>query len=115
MDPLYENKTLQKQQILKYKKDEEHRNIDKVKSMEEGILKKIVDKESSNKFSHLFFETSQNHRVRLKGGFPRKMETINIPAYSSTIQIVNVLGNIWRSLKQDWSNLECLPFKMRNV
>ena len=108
--PFYKNTGIASQKSIEYEKNDENRNMDKLKALEEGVLNNFedstnlkIENRSSISFLSMSNETSFSHKIELKGGFPRKLNTINIPAFSSSISQVNLMGNIWRSLTNDWS------------
>ena len=108
--PFYKNTGIASQKSIEYEKNDENRNMDKLKALEEGVLNNFedstnlkIENRSSISFLSMSNETSFSHKIELKGGFPRKLNTINIPAFSSSISQVNLMGNIWRSVTNDWA------------
>ena len=63
--------------------------------------------------SNINFKTKKNrlrrNLLKLRGGLARKQKDIIIPAFSSSLKRVNLLGNIWRSIGKDWSLFNAHP------
>ena len=76
---------------------------------------KKIDTKIKNKSrkSNIIFKTKKNrlrrNLLKLKGGMARKQNNISVPALSSSLKRVNLLGNIWRSIGKDWSLFNAHP------